>query len=90
MQANVTIQEIRMEVEEVCCKFCVRKVYDAVTAIEGVVAVHIQDPPERVDAPADDVLCGQVFVKYINGRTRPADLRVAVEQAGYRVRTQTP
>ncbi len=85
MQTNVTMHEIRMEVEEVCCKFCVRKVFDAVTSVHGVVAVHIQDPPERVDAPTDQILFGVVFVKYIDGKTRPEDLQAAVERVGYRV-----
>ena len=89
MQANVKMHEIRLEVEEVCCKFCVRKVYEALTAVEGVVAVHIQDPPERVDAPSDKTLFGQVFVKFFNGQIEACDLQGAVERAGYRVRRCT-
>lgn len=90
MQANVTVHEIRMEVEEVCCKFCVRKVFDAVMAVEGVVAVHILDPPDRIDAPTDHTLYGQVFVKFLDGAVEVADLQAAVENAGYRVRRFVP
>lgn len=85
MHVNVTMHEIRMEVEEVCCKYCVRKVYECVMAVDGVVAVHVQDPPGRVDAPTDRTLTGQVIVKFIDGRARAVDLQGAVERAGFRV-----
>lgn len=85
MQANVTMQEVRLEVEELACKHCVRRVFHALQAIDGVVAVHIQDPPERFDAPAGRTVTSTVVVKFIAGQVQPEHLRKAVAAAGYRV-----
>ncbi|MBM3267590.1 MAG: heavy-metal-associated domain-containing protein [Candidatus Sericytochromatia bacterium] len=85
MQTNVTMHEARLAVEELTCKTCVRKVVEALQAVDGVVAVHVLDSPERIDGPADRTLRSDVVIKFVDGRVREQDLARAVRAAGYRV-----
>ena len=85
MNAKATLQETRLEVEELTCKTCVRKVCEALKALDGVVAVHVQDSPERFDGPADRTVISTVFVRYQAGDVCPDDLAKAVSAAGYHV-----
>jgi copper chaperone CopZ len=85
MQLNVTMHEARLAVEELTCKHCVRKVLEALQALDGVVAVRVQAPPDSLVGPTDRTLTSHVVVKFVDGRIRPDELVRAVRAAGYRV-----
>ena len=81
------MHEIRFDVEELACNYCTRRLFDGLSAIDGVVAVHIQPPPERLDGP-DDVW-GTVVVKFVPEVLGSEEIYDRVRHLGYSLR-KTP
>lgn len=78
------MHEIRFDVEELACNFCARRIFDSLSAIDGVVAVHVQPPGDRVDGP--DSLWGTVVVKFVPSAVDAGQIFQCVRKLGYAVR----
>ena len=58
-------------VEGMTCGHCVRSVTEEITALDGVTDVHV------------DLVAGGLSTVTVTGTAAPADVRAAVEEAGY-------
>ncbi|MBI6545956.1 MAG: heavy-metal-associated domain-containing protein [Cyanobacteria bacterium NC_groundwater_1444_Ag_S-0.65um_54_12] len=83
-----TMKEVQLQVAELACNTCVRRVFAALMSIEGVAAVHIRQP---TDQTADwEPAIGTVLVKYSPQYVQPAVLKACINQLGYHVIASIP